>query len=136
MDGFRIPVQHHQALACYFEHSLECSFALSGESCTASDVFHCNGFLPLIVEVASRRSVIAFNEPIAATIAPYQAGLLGKTVTLPEGSDKVVLPLLLRAAELLFKPSRGETIELYPIFEYFWTPADKRDNTAWQPTDL
>lgn len=84
----------------------------------------------------TRRSVIAFNEPIAATIAPYQAGLLGKTVTLPEESDKVVLPLLVRAAELLFKPTRGETIELYPIFEYFWTPTDKRENAAWQPTDL
>jgi hypothetical protein len=136
MDDFRIPVQHHQALARYFEHSLECSFALSGESCTASDVFHFNGFLPLIVEVASLRSVLAFNEPISATITQYEHGMLGKTVALSNAPDKIVLPLLVRAAELLFKPTRGKTIELYPIFEYFWTPADQREHAAWQPQDL
>ncbi|SEI14766.1 hypothetical protein [Paraburkholderia hospita] len=133
MDGLRIPVEHHRALARYYETVLECTFELSGERCAASEVFHREGFLPLIVEVASSRSQHAFNQPIRAEIVSHESALLGKSVILPEDTDQPVLLLLVRAAELVFKPMRGKTIELYPIFEYCWMAPDKRARAAWQP---
>lgn len=136
MDGFRIPVEHHRALARYYEKVLECTFVLSGEQCDASEVFHREGFLPLIVEVASTRSQRAFNQPIKAVIVAHESALLGKSVVLPDDADQPILLLLVRAAELVFKPVRGQTIELYPIFEYCWMAPDKRARAAWQPSDI
>jgi hypothetical protein len=136
MNGFRIPVQQHTALARYYETVLECSFSLDGEHVEASEVFNGNGFLPLIVEVASRTSQKTFNQPIRAEIVAYESALLGKAVVLPEDTDQPLLLLLVRAAELVFKPTHGQTIELYPIFDYCWTPPEKRSGAAWQPTDI
>ena len=136
MEGIRIPVEHHRALAVYYERVMECSFALNGEEFDVSEVFHRSAFLPLIVEVASRRCQEAFSHPINAAISPHESALFGKTVALPDDTDQPILLLLIRAAELLFKPSRGARVELYPIFEYFWTPPEQRARVSWQPTDL
>lgn len=136
MDELRIPVEHHRALARYFERVLGCSFELSGERFEASEVFHRNAFLPLIVEVASLRSQKAFNQPIKAEISEHETALLGRTVMLAEDNDQPVLLLLVRAAELVLKPVQGQTIELYPIFEYCWQPPEKRARAAWQMTEF
>lgn len=136
MDGVRIPVEHHLALACYYEKVLECTFELGGERCEASEVFHREGFLALIVEVASNLSLRTFNQPLKAEIVAHESALLGKSVVLPDEGEQPILLLLVRAAELVFRPVRGQTIELYPIFEYCWMAPDKRARAAWQPTDI
>src|SRR5260364_36834 len=66
MSRVRIPVELHRALGDYFERVWNCSFALQGEPCAASEIFHRNGFLPFIVELASRKSQRIFNRPIDA----------------------------------------------------------------------
>ncbi|WP_172876687.1 hypothetical protein [Burkholderia gladioli] len=90
----------------------------------------------MIVEVASTRSQRVFNQPIKAEIVAHESALLGKSVVLPDDADQPILLLLVRAAELVFKPVRGQTIELYPIFEYCWMAPDKRARAAWQPSDI
>ncbi|PCE30043.1 hypothetical protein [Burkholderia ubonensis] len=131
-----MPVEHHLALARYYDTVLECTFELGGERCEASEVFHREGFLPLIVEVASSRSMRTFNQPLKAEIVAHESALLGKSVVLPDEGEQRALLLLMHAAELVFKPVRGKTIELYPIFEYCWMAPEKRARAAWQPTDI
>src|SRR5260364_291760 len=99
MSRFRIPVELHRALGDYFERVWNCSFALQGEPCAASEIFHRNGFLPFIAELA-------------------------------------VVLLLVWAAEQMFKPAPAQTIELYPIYAYHWTPTSMRTQGAWRLPDV
>src|SRR5260364_111665 len=94
MSRFRIPVELHRALGDYFERVWNCSFALQGEPCAASEIFHRNGFLPFIVELAGRKSQRIFNRPIDAQIRPHENALLGKTVVFPEKAELPVVLLL------------------------------------------
>jgi len=133
LDQFRIPVEHHRALALYYEKVLECSFSLNGAMCEHTEVFHRSGFLPLVVEYANRLSVKSFNQSIGAEMVDAPNSLLGKAVVLPDDFRQPVVFLLMRAAEILFKPVQGAVIELYPMFEYFRLPEEKRSRAAWQP---
>src|SRR5260364_1612 len=132
MSRVRIPVELHRALGDYFERVWNCSFALQGEPCAASEIFHRNGFLPFIVELASRKSQRIFNRPIDAQIRPHENALLGKTVVFPEKAELPVVLLLVWAAEQMFKPAPAQTIELYPIYAYHWTPTSMRTQGAWR----
>lgn len=136
MDAFRIPVEHHRALALYYEKVLECTFVLNGTECGHNEVFHRSGFLPMIVEFANRLSMKAFNQPILAELVDSQHSLLGKSVVLPDDFKQPVVFLLMRAAEVLFRPQKGAVIELYPMFEYFRLPEEKRRRASWQPDAL
>ncbi len=136
MSRFRIPVELHRALSDYFERVWNCSFALQGEPCAASEIFHRNGFLPLIVTLASCKSQQVFNRPIDAEIRPHENALLGKTVVLPEKVELPIVLLLVWASEQMFKPLPAQTIELYPIYEYHWTPPSMRAQGAWRLPDV
>src|SRR5260363_405373 len=98
--------------------------------------FHRNGFLPFIVELASRKSQRIFNRPIDAQIRPHENALLGKTVVLPEKTELPVVLLLVWAAEQMFKPVPAQAIELYPIYAYHWTPTSMRTQGAWRLPDV
>src|SRR5260363_80265 len=131
MSRFRIPVELHRALGDYFERVWNCSFALQGGPCAASEIFHRNGFLPFIVELASRKSQRIFNRPIDAQIRPHENALLGKTVVFPEKAELPVVLLLVWAAEQMFKPAPAQTIELYPIYAYDSTPFHRNDRRKY-----
>src|SRR5260363_237762 len=130
MSRVRIPVELHRALGDYFERVWNCSFALQGEPCAASEIFHRNGFLPFIVELASRKSQRIFNRPIDAQLRPHENALLGKIVALPEKTELPVVLLLVWAAEQMFKPVPAQAIERYPIYAYHWTPTSMRTQGA------
>jgi len=134
MDFFRIPVEHHRALAAYYEKMLDCSFLLNGVEVGHGEVFHHSGFLPLIVEQASKLSEHVFSQPLVATFVKTEHSLLGQRVELAEDSPQPVLLLLSRAADLLFSPEKGKTIELYPMFAYSMLTPDQRTRSEWQPT--
>jgi hypothetical protein len=136
MDGFRIPVEPHRALAAYYEKVLECSFVLNGADFGHGEVFHHSGFLPMVVEFASRLSVRVFGQELPAQFASASQSLLGRKVELAEAATQPVILLLARAADLIFQPEKGKTIELYPMFEYSWLPVEQRKRAAWQPAGL
>lgn len=131
MNGFKASVELQQVFTRYYENILMCSFTFNGEDCAASQVFHQHGFLPLIVEIANDKSQQLFSESIQAEITPHSDALLGRAVTLTQVSASMLL-LLIRAAELIFKPTPGKTIELYPVFEYGAMPLEQRSRSVWQ----
>lgn len=133
MDAFRIPVEHHRALAAYYERMLECSFVLNGTEVGHGEVFHHSGFLPMIVEQANRLSEHVFSQTLPATFVQTEHSLLGQRVEIAEDAAQPVLLLLSRAADLIFEPSKGKTIELYPMFAYCMLPLDQRSRSDWQP---
>jgi hypothetical protein len=133
MDVFRIPVEHHRALAAYYERMLDCSFVLNGVEVGHGEVFHHSGFLPLVVEQASQLSEHVFSQPLPATFVQTEHSLLGQRVEIAEDAPQPVLLLLSRAADLLFSPEKGKTIELYPMFAYSMLPRDQRARSEWQP---
>jgi len=133
MDAFRIPVEHHRALAAYYERLLDCSFVLNGVEVGHGEVFHHSGFLPLIAELASRLSEHVFSQPLPATFVQTEHSLLGQRVEIADDAAQPVLLLLSRAADLLFEPTKGKTIELYPMFAYSILTPDQRSRSEWQP---
>lgn len=131
MYGLRIPVEHHRALAAYFDVVLKCTFVLDGEECAADEVFHPSGFLPLVAEVASRASLATFSRTIGIEILQAEDGLLGRRVVLPEAVDQALILKLLWGAEIVFRPTEGKTIELLPLYEYCWLPEQSRKPAPW-----
>src|SRR5260364_85000 len=121
MSRVRIPVELHRALGDYFERVWNCSFALQGEPCAASEIFHRNGFLPFIVELASRKSQRNFNRSIDAKIRPHENTLLCKTVVFPSKAELPVVLRLVWAAEQMFRLEPAQTSEACPIYAYHWT---------------
>jgi hypothetical protein len=132
MNSFRIPVEHHTALAAYFDQVLRCRFVLDGEECAASEVFHLAGFLPMVAEIASRASAQTFGHAIGAEIVSDDAGVLGKRVILRSDADHALLLVkLIWGAEVLFQPEPGKSIELLPIYEFCWLPEKDRKPLPW-----
>lgn len=133
MDAFRIPVEHPRALAVYYERALGCSFVLNGQEFGHDEVFHHGGFLPMVVDVASVLSERIFGAPLKARYSASDQSLLGRRVDLEDEGTQPVILLLSRAAELIFTPEQGKTVELYPMFEYAWLPPEQRRRASWQP---
>jgi hypothetical protein len=136
MNSLRIPVEHHTALAVYFDVILKCRFVLDGEECAPNEVFHAAGFLPLVADVASRASQQTFSQAIGIEIVNDESALLGKRVVLPEAVDQALLLKLLWGAEIVFRPTEGKAIDLLPIYEYCWSPERGRKPAPWLPAHL
>lgn len=127
-----IPVDHHRALALYYEKYMECRFFLNGEPCDTNEVFHHAGFLPVIVEEASRLSMMAFNQKIDLQLIDRPDALLGKEVVLEDDIRQPVVFMLVRAADVIFGAAKGGDIELLPIFSYYRKPTSQRGLAPWR----
>lgn len=127
------PVSVGDALVAFYEQDYRTSFLMDGGEIGADEVFDPAGFLPVFAHIAEARSRALYDRSLMPAITPYPGGVFNVAVRFPDPPDLLAVLLMLRVSEDLLRPIEGGVVELLPLYQYFHTPIEQREQMPWPP---